>query len=274
MVGRWFLAAVLAAVPLLPLRAQSSAQPGAQSSAVSGPRPGAAQNAVLSTEPEHCDTPDELIASPSSFADVAAALQPGRTLAVLAVGSATIVNPDRSTDASFPAVMAAALRAAVPGVEVTVTVRSGRGMTAADMVPVLKDALARHRYQLIVWQTGTVEAVRGLPPDDFLQTLTEGIQAARDAGADVVLVDPQFSRFLRANANLDPYLQIMRQAGTMADADLFPRFDLMKHWVDAGEVDMERVDRAHRDSAARTVHACLGRALARFVLQAAATAKP
>ncbi|HEX3348218.1 MAG TPA: hypothetical protein VHS58_08975, partial [Acetobacteraceae bacterium] len=101
-----------------------------------------------------------------------------------------------------------------------------------------------------------------------------GIEAAHDAGADVILVDPQFSRFLRANANLDPYLQIMRQAGAFSGAALFPRFDLMKHWVEVGSIDMERADRANRESVASAVHACLGRALAQFVLQAAGLPKP
>jgi hypothetical protein len=200
---------------------------------------------------------------------VADALKPGHALDVLAIGSATMLGPERSTDTSFPAVMVAALRVAAPAATVALTVRSGRGMTAADMVPQLREAFARHRYQLVIWQTGTVESVRGLPPDDFLQTLGQGVQIARDNGADIVLVDPQFSRFLRANANLDPYLQVMRQAAAMGNAVLLPRFDLMKTWVDAGRLDMERTERPHREAVARSVHVCLGQALARIVLQAA-----
>jgi len=228
---------------------------------------------ALAIESDLCAAPADLTETDAQFESVAAALKPGQSLNVLALGSATMLGPDRNTDASFPAIMVATLRTAVPGVDVTITVRGGRGMTAADMLPILQEALARRRYQLVVWQTGTVEAVRGLPPDDFQQTLEEGVQAARDAQADIVLVDPQFSRFLRANANLDPYLDVMRRVDAFSDAALFPRFDLMKYWADEGRLDMERAERTRRKDVARELHACIGLALARFVMQAAGVAQ-
>ena len=56
----------------------------------------------------------------------------------------------------------------------------------------------------MLWQTGTVEAVQGLRPDVLRGVLQDGADAAEDAHADLVLIDPQFSRFLRANADLEP----------------------------------------------------------------------
>ena len=37
-------------------------------------------------------------------------------------------------------------------------------MTAEDMLPLIEAALKQQHYPLVLWQTGTVEAVRGLQP--------------------------------------------------------------------------------------------------------------
>ncbi|HEX3350809.1 MAG TPA: hypothetical protein VHS58_22180, partial [Acetobacteraceae bacterium] len=159
----WLLAILLLCAPLGP----AAAQPSAPASSRAGPP---------STDPSLCEAPSDLTETAANFPMVAAALQPGHSLDILAVGSATMLGPDRSTDASFPAVAAAMLRVAIPAASVMLTVRSGRGMTAADMLPIMREALMRRHFQLVIWQTGTVEAVRGLPPDDFLQTLDEVVR--------------------------------------------------------------------------------------------------
>ena len=78
------------------------------------------------------------------------------------------------------------------------------------MLPLIEEALKQQHYQLVMWQTGTVEAVRGLRPDGCWMCCT-GAERVRDAGGDVVLIDPQFSRFLRANTDLDAYEEVMQQ---------------------------------------------------------------
>jgi hypothetical protein len=95
----------------------------------------------------------------------------------------------------------------------------------------------------------------------------------RDAGGDLVLIDPQFSRFLRANTDLDPYEGALQQVATMPGVTLFPRFELMRAWANEGRIDLERTAKADRDKALERLHKCLGQALARFVLSAADTQK-
>ena len=144
-----------------------------------------------------------------------------------------------------------------------------RGMTAEQMRPLIDAALKQQRYPLVLWQTGTVEAVRGLQPDGMLDVLHAGAERVRDAGGDLVLVDPQFSRFLRANTDLDPYENVMQQVATMPGVALFHRFDLMRVWANDGRIDLERTPKADRDKALEELNVCLGKGLARFVLSAA-----
>ena len=242
-----------------------------------------------------CEAPDDAAGVITSLPRVAAALKPGSTLSVLAIGSATLFGPEATlqpgtamsqassgpqrepapapqlfhtepSELAFPRQMAKALEVAVPGATVNITVRGGRGLSAADMLKLLRTSLAEAPYQLVLWQTGTIEAVRNVPPGEFAQTLSEGAEAVRDAHADLVLIDPQFSRFLQTNSNLDPYEQALQQVGSMPGVMLFRRFDLMRSWVNEGQIDLERTPKANRKHVVETLHACLGAHLARMVL--------
>jgi hypothetical protein len=206
-----------------------------------------------------------------SLDQVAAAIAAGGPVNVLAVGSATTVGDQVGVGqgTAFPHRMVDALHAALPAVSFRLTLRGGRGMTAEQMLPQLEAALAAESYHLVLWQTGTVEAVRGLRPDAMQAVLQEGIDRARDRGADVVLVDPQFSRFLRANADLDPYETALQQVATMPGVVLFHRFDLMRAWANEGQIDLERARQADRPRAMALLNTCLGETLARFVLNGA-----
>ena len=110
-------------------------------------------------------------------------------------------------------------------------------MLASEMLDVLRTELAAHHYQLVVWQTGTVEAVRNVPTGEFYQTLSDGAALVAASGADLMLVDPQYSRFLHANVDLTSYMQSLEQVGALPGVILFHRFSLMQDWATDGQID-------------------------------------
>ena len=242
-----------------------------------------------------CPMPGDEAGLANDLLHISARLHEGKRLSVLAIGSATMFGPEASlqpgtitsqtlgapaspasapvlmqqpSERAFPLQMAKQLRTVVPGLDVQVTVRGGRGLLATEMLDLMRKELALQRYDVVIWQTGTVEAVRNLPPSEFGQTLSEGAQAAMAAGADLVLVDPQYSRFLQTNSNLDPYFQALQQVAAMPGVVLFHRFDLMRSWANDGGIDLERTSKPDRVKAVETLHACLGRHLARLVASA------
>lgn len=241
-----------------------------------GPGP----SARAAVPPQACAASNELTVPDESLQHVATAIAAGGPLNVLALGSASTTGEASSLahgighgsapGQSFPYKLAEALQAALPNIPVRLTVRGGRGMTAEAMVPLLREALKTQRYQLVLWQTGTVEAVRGLPPDDLLAALEEGVDLVEQSGANLVLIDMQFSRFLRANADLDPYEAVLQQVATLPDVVVFHRFDLMHDWMREGRIDLERTSHAERAKTVALLNTCLGDALARFVLKGAA----
>jgi acyl-CoA thioesterase-1 len=241
-----------------------------------------------------CDAPEDLTGDIAPLPHVAAVLEPGRTLNVLTVGSATVFGPAESlqpgtitgqalglgnakpstepatpAETAFPQQMAQSLRAAIPGLDVKMTVRGGRGMQASDMLDIIRSELKATHYDMVIWQTGTVEAVHNVPTGSFYQTLSDGSALIAASGADLVLVDPQFSRFLHAAADVDPYFQTLQEIAAHPGAVLFHRFDLMRFWSVEGQIDMERTPRAQRLKIVEQLHVCLGQALARFVTASA-----
>ncbi len=226
-----------------------------------------------------CDMPSDLTVPSAPLARVAAAVAKGG-VDILALGSGSTVGDSGASagpalayqahERSFPYRMLEALRAMRPAVRFDLTVAGGRSMTADAMLPILRQQLAAHHYDLVLWQTGTVEAVQGLRPDALHSVLEDGAAAVDEAHADLVLIDPQFSRFLRANADLSPYETVLAQMSSMPAVTLFHRFDLTQGWVNAGQVDLERVSREMRDQTIAALNDCLGQALARYVLAGAA----
>lgn len=236
---------------------------------------GSALRAQPASVPQACPVPGDYAIPDEPLPNVAAALAAGGPLNILAIGSATTVGAAASTvhgtapGASFPYRMAEALQAARPNLQVQLTVRGGRGLTAEAMLPLLRQALKTRHFHLVLWQTSTVEAVHGDSPDAMQSALEEGAERVLDSGADLVLVDSQFSRFLRANVDLEPYQSALQQIATMPDIVVFRRFDLMRDWAHDGHIDLERAGRADRPRMIARLHTCLGQALAQFVLNGA-----
>ena len=226
-----------------------------------------------------CDLPPELTTPDVALPRVAAALSKRGQLEILAIGSGSTVGDVSAAAgaafvynrplASFPYRMQEALQTTRPAARFGLTVKGGRNMTAEAMLPLLQQELAAHHYDLVLWQTGTVEAVRGLRPEAMADVMQDGIEAAQAKDADVIMIDPQFSHFLRANTDLAPYEAAMQQTVSLTGAALFHRFDLTHIWAKNGDIDLEQVSREARDHTISVLNTCLGRALAKFVLTGA-----
>ncbi len=227
-----------------------------------------------------CPPTDDAEPSLSPLPHLAAQLHPGATIAVLAVGSVPDLpaaagrKPSLATPAGIAGQAVRALEASVHGLHVVLTARAGRGLTAADLAGIIRAELARGHYALVIWQTGTVDAIDEVTPDDFYQTLADTSAAVAKAGADLALIGPQYSRFLEENANLQPYLDTLHKIDTLPGVLLFPRYALMRRWAETGAIDLERTKKPDRPAKAQLLHACLGRELARLLLAGSAAATP
>lgn len=218
---------------------------------------------------ENCAAAPEFSLPGKKLEHLRAAVAGQDPIEVLAVGSGTTVGQDGGGGRAFPHRMIEALRVALPGREIHLTLRGARGMTAAEMLDWITKETAARRFALVLWQTGTVEALRRISPDDLRKTLEVGIGEVRAKGADLVLIDAQYTKAMAARVNEIPYLQVLRQAAEAPGVVLFRRYDLMQSWAVEGRNDLENIRKADREKAVDALHECLAEVLVRFLGQGA-----
>jgi hypothetical protein len=214
-----------------------------------------------------CGAAPELLRAGQPLGGAASGVAIGR-LRILAVGSASVHGPGTSgAAAAWPARLEALLRERLPGVRVEVEARGGRGLIAADQWALVAEALQRGpRPDLVIWQAGATEAARSLPVASLTEGLLPGLDRLRTLGVDTVVMDLQFSRFLRAHTDIHAYREALAMSAAGAEAPLFPRYELMRAWAEAGQVDLERIPRDQRVAAVDRLNDCVARALAEFLL--------
>lgn len=196
-----------------------------------------------------------------------------KKLNILVVGAGSSQLPgSNGAKNAYPARLQQALADQLTGVEVKVTTDVKSRRTAADMVKVLPADLTATKAALLVWQTGTTDAMLGVDSDHFSRALDSGINIAHAAGADVVLVNAQFSPRTESLIALSTYSDDMRWVALQHDVPLFDRFSIMRLWSDLGTFDLysatKKLDMAER------VHDCIGRLLADLVVTAAKPEEP
>jgi hypothetical protein len=216
--------------------------------------------------PPACEVPAYLLTSDSTLAKVAAAIKSGKPLNVLVVGSrsSTIAAQDGS---AYPAKLLAMLKEKLAQLNINLSVEIQIGKTAEESAATLVKLVEAKNPTLVIWQTGTVDAIRGIDPDEFRSAVDEGVTALQKAGVDVVLVNLQYSPRTETMTSVPPYLDNMRVVAQQHDIPLFDRFAIMRHWNDVGDFDL--FSTARGADLAKRVHACIGRALSKFVIDAA-----
>lgn len=222
--------------------------------------------------PAECRVAEQLIERDFALPQVTRAIAAKRLdILVVGAGSSLLPGPNGANNA-YPARLQLALAEKLPGVAVKVTTDVKPKRSAAEMVKSLTPALAATKPALVVWQTGTVDAMQSIDTDQFRAALDQGVNIARSAGADVVLINAQYSPRTDSMIALGTYAENMRWVALQHDMPLFDRFSIMKLWADLGTFDLyspaKKLDTAER------VHDCLGRLLADLVLESAKPDEP
>ena len=163
--------------------------------------------------------------------------------------------------------MEQALRERLPGNEIKVTAHVQSHQTTADMAAALPKILSEDRPALVIWQAGTVDALRGVETDDFRASLDQGIDAVAKAGAERIMVNMQYSPRTETMLGVAAYADVMRWVAEQHGVLLFDRLAIMHYWSDAGIFDLYAATNSY--AMARRVHECIGRALASQIINAA-----
>jgi hypothetical protein len=216
---------------------------------------------------ETCPLPSSLLSTESPLPKVTDAIRNNRPLNILVVGTRSSSINGAQDAAAYPARLQAALREKLPAASVNVSVDILPKQTAEEVGGGFAKLLEAKTPTLVIWQTGTVDAMQSVDPDDFRGAVGEGVTALQNAGADVILMNLQYSPRTETMISGSPYMDNMRAVAQEHDIPLFDRFAIMREWNEQGDFDLFTA--VHGPELAKRVHDCIGRALSNFIVDAA-----
>ena len=227
---------------------------------------------------EHaCSVPERVYVFEPLLTKTVKALATGREVVIVALGgSSTLGLAAGATALAWPARLDSVLTERFSSALIKVVNRAVPRQMAKQVVERLDRDILPLKPTLVIWETGTMEAVRGVDVDAFRETLRAGIDELRAAGVEVVLMNMQFSRETDAMIRFEPYLIAMRQVADATDVPLFHRHGIMRYWAESGLLDLRVRDDEKRRELAVKLYDCIGRAMANFVTRGSgdSAAKP
>lgn len=219
---------------------------------------------------EKCAVPDAFVEPYYKTTRAAMALRTAKSLDILIVSSAPSQTRVGEKLRSYPMFFEAALRERLPDYQIRVSIHAEPRKGIKEILTALPKVLETTKPALVIWQTGVVEAITGMDPDKYERKLEAGIQLIRDSGADVVLVNPQYSPRTAMMSNSGSLNDRIRRVASYTDVLLFNRYDVMRHWQENEVFDFTALK---NDGTFEAVHRCLGRTLAELISRAASFAE-
>ena len=192
---------------------------------------------------------------------------------IVAVGSSSTGGSGASSPGfAYPSRLERELRQRYPDSPITVINRGVNGEDAADMMARLDDVLAP-KPDLVIWQLGTNTVLRDGSIPATSDVLQSGIARIKATGADVLLIDPQFSPSVNAKPAVHDMVGMIGLVGKQTHVPVFRRYVAMRHWHEDQAIPFDRfiiADGLHMNDWG---YSCLARLLADNIATAAARSR-
>jgi len=167
-----------------------------------------------------------------SLPHVAGKLASGQPVEIVAFGSSSTAGYGTSSpEFTYPNRLAVQLRRRYPNVEITVVNRGKGGEDATEMMKRLQTEVIDMKPDMVIWQVGTNAVLRNEDPAETARLVEDGITRIQAAGADLVLVDPQYSPKVNERADgLNKMVRLLGKVAQLRHVGIFPRFEVMRDW--------------------------------------------
>lgn len=213
-----------------------------------------------------CDVPPDAFADQPAAVATRALLTGGKAVAIVTVGSSSTVGAAAGgAEFAWPARLASELRIRHPGAEITVHNRAVRRSTAQAVLGRFEKDVLMLKPALVIWETGTGDAVAGVDLDVFRDTLQAGIDKLSATHVEVVFMDPQFSQRTEMIVNFARYAEVLEGVAGANAVGVFPRRELMRAWAEDRVFDYDVKNAEKRQQLARRLYDCIGKAVADFI---------
>jgi lysophospholipase L1-like esterase len=189
-----------------------------------------------------CLPPKGGIKPMGSLPHVASKLASGAPVTIIAFGSSSTQGwGSTSPEFTYPNRLAAQLHRQYPGADITVLNRGTGGEDAPQMMKRLQTSVIDMKPDLVIWQVGTNAVLRGLDPAETARLVSDGVALIQAAGADLVLVDPQYSPRVNERAqSASQMVRLLSKVAALRHVGLFPRFEVMREWHEEQAIPIDK----------------------------------
>jgi lysophospholipase L1-like esterase len=176
-----------------------------------------------------------------SLPHVASKLASGEPVVIIAFGSSSTVGfGTTSPEFTYPNRLAAQLHRQYPTADITVVNRGKGGEDAPEMMNRLQTAVLDMKPDLVIWQVGTNAVLRNLDPAETAKLVEEGSERIQAAGADLVLVDPQYSPAVYQHPeSANQIVTLLGKVAALRHVGIFPRFEIMREWHEKQDLPID-----------------------------------
>ncbi|MGL3106114.1 SGNH/GDSL hydrolase family protein [Bradyrhizobium sp. BR 1432] len=173
---------------------------------------------------------------------VASKLVAGQPVVIVAFGSSSTAGFGASSpEFNYPNRLAAQLRRNYPTADITVVNAGVGGEDAPEMMKRLQTQVIDVHPDMVIWQVGTNAVLRNLDPGETAKIVEDGISRIQAAGgADIVLVDPQYSPAVNKRAeSAGKMVKLLGKVAELRHVGIFPRFEVMREWHEKQAIPVE-----------------------------------
>jgi acyl-CoA thioesterase I len=229
----------------------------------------AAVSAEVSHKTPRCNAPQEMTRFKVTLPNTARAIHSGKGLVILAIGSSSTEGVGASDGAhTYPALLAEELHRRWPQLSLTVVKKGVGGELASQMLARFERDVLPYRPHLVIWQTGSNQALRG-DIKGYADTIRDGIIRLKAMGVDIVLMDPQFAPRVLARPVHPLVVDSIGSVANDMNVAVFQRFAVMRHWISSGQYKVEDIissDGLHMNDMS---YSCIAHLLADSIVAAA-----
>jgi acyl-CoA thioesterase I len=194
-----------------------------------------------------CDVADALPLRIAALPHFSRAIENGRQLRIVAIGSSSTEGVGASSlAANYPSQLHALLQLALPGERFEVINLGVGGETANRTVERLRRDIPPLSPDLVVWQVGTNDALTGAVIADYQATVRGALQFLKAGQYDTLLIGPQWTRKLAGNPAYVAVRDATAQVARIEGVTLVSRYDAMRKLAEAtGREDFTGPDHLH-----------------------------
>src|SRR4051812_34526129 len=158
-------------------------------------------------------------------------LMHGRNLTIVAIGSSSTEGAGASSpSATYPSRLEALLNTRFPGITIRVLNRGVGGEEEADMLGRFARDVTAEMPDLVLWQVASNAIMRDRRLSTQEELIRKGIARLKKTGADIVLIDPQYTTAVLAHSVALPMVDLVSTEARRQRIGTFHRFELMKDW--------------------------------------------